>query len=64
MNNLRHGFVIENVETGKKLIIETFRQFTALKGMEKSIAREYINVLDTISIGILIARKQQAFELV
>ncbi len=71
MNYLKQGIVLEDVETGKKKIITTFEEFIALLGMEKSLARAFVNARfkewgdeQTISMGKMIARKQEPFELI
>lgn len=65
MNFLKNPFVIEDSNTGQKEIVNTFRHFVRLEGARKVVAREYnLYPNQPFTLGVLTARKQEAFELV
>ena len=64
MNYLKSAFVIED-EDGNKEIVSTFRHFAKLAGVRKKVAREFLQCPNQpFTLGVLTARKQEAFELV
>lgn len=65
MDYLKNPFVIEDSITGHKEIVNTFRRFTKLAGAHKAVAREFNRYPnEPFTLGVLTARKQEAFELV
>ncbi len=64
MKYLRNPFVIEDSSNGHKEIVNTFRHFLKLTGARKTIGREFQREAIPFTLGVLTARKQEAFELV
>ena len=61
---LKRPFVIEDIETGAKVAVTTFRQYAKMTPAQKSIAREFQRDGETLSLGTYVVRKHEAFELV
>lgn len=63
MNYLAKPFVLENIVTGDKEIVRTWRQYLTLTGDQAASARKFMNGFSN-GIGEWIARAQASFELI